>query len=718
MKQRVGIARALVRGPELLCMDEPFGSLDVLTAEALRSEVTKLWQRPDTGLKSILLITHLIEEAVFLGDRIVVFAANPGHVHKVIRNELPHPREYADKAFLRKVDEVHQVVTRLHLPDEPTPAPVSAPAPDRPAPLPAVGMTQVTGLLEIVADKGGDMDVFALDALTDYEFGHTIAVVKAGELLDLLETPKNRVLLTPLGRAYVAGDPNARKRLLHGQLLELPTFRFVLGLLDRASEKRLPAAAVRGATRGEAAADGADRPALPDDRRVGPLRRALRLQRDGRGDLPRRRGPGGRRAAGRGQGLMVFVRARRRPSPGRTRRRARGRPAGERLGGRHGPRALGRAPREPRRRGPAVGARRSARRSSSTSPSGRSPGTRCSRSRAALVAYLFSLLFTIVYGTVAAHSRRAERVMIPVLDVLQGIPVLSFVPGLVLGLMALFPHSNVGPRARVRPRDLHGPGVEHDVLLPRLAARDPEASSPRSRGSTASAGGSVCSTLEIPSAMIGLVWNSMMSMAGGWFFLTVVEAFTARRSRRTGCRGSAPTWRWRSRPATGARWRAAALAMVVMIVLVDQLLWRPAHRLGGAVQARGDGCRRKAAPRSCTTSSAARASSRASAPGCAARATPGRASRRTARRGRTALLRRVLARAVAVVAGALVVWGGWHLAFLLLGLGPDDWLPHRARARLQRLARPRRGRARRALGGARRHRGSAARRAPPASSSR
>ena len=246
MKQRVGIARALVRSPEMLCMDEPFGSLDVLTAEALRSEVTKLWQRPDTGLKSILLITHLIEEAVFLGDRIVVFGTNPGHIHKVIRNELPYPREYADKAFLRKVDEVHQVVTRLHLPDEPHPA-VPAPAPprDRPAPLPAVGMTQLTGLLEILADKGGAMDVFELDALTDYEFGHTIAVVKAGELLDLLDTPRNRVFLTPLGRAYVAGDPNLRKRLLHGQLRELPTFQFVLGLLERAPEKRLQAAAVK-----------------------------------------------------------------------------------------------------------------------------------------------------------------------------------------------------------------------------------------------------------------------------------------------------------------------------------------------------------------------------------------------------------------------------------------------------------------------------------------
>jgi NitT/TauT family transport system ATP-binding protein len=244
MKQRVGIARALVGGPELLCMDEPFGSLDVLTAEALRSEVTKLWQRPDTGLSSILLITHLIEEALFLGDRIVVLGAKPGHIHRVIRNELPHPREYRDRAFVRKVEEVHQVITRLHLPDEPAPAP-AAPAPDRPAPLPAVGMTQVTGLLEIVADHGGEMDVFALDALTDYEFGQTIAVVKAGELLDLLETPKNRVFLTPLGQAYVAGDPNARKSILNRQLRELPTFRFVTGLLENAPAKRLAASAIR-----------------------------------------------------------------------------------------------------------------------------------------------------------------------------------------------------------------------------------------------------------------------------------------------------------------------------------------------------------------------------------------------------------------------------------------------------------------------------------------
>src|SRR5262249_52428964 len=154
-------------------------------------------------------------------------------------------REYRDPAFLRKVDEVRQAVTRLQLPDEPEPALKPGPArgadePARPAPLPAVGLTLVTGLLKILADNGGDMDVFALDALTDYEFGQTIAVVKAGELLDFLETPKNRVVLTPLGRAYNEGDPNLRKRMINQKLRELPTFRFIISLLEGAPEKRLP----------------------------------------------------------------------------------------------------------------------------------------------------------------------------------------------------------------------------------------------------------------------------------------------------------------------------------------------------------------------------------------------------------------------------------------------------------------------------------------------
>src|SRR5258708_3778255 len=118
MKQRVGIARALVGGPELLCMDEPFSALDVLTAEALRSEVYGLWSKATMGLRSMLLITHLIEEAVYLADRILVMTANPGCINRAVVNPLPHPREYRDPAFLDLVDEIHAVVTQIHLPDE------------------------------------------------------------------------------------------------------------------------------------------------------------------------------------------------------------------------------------------------------------------------------------------------------------------------------------------------------------------------------------------------------------------------------------------------------------------------------------------------------------------------------------------------------------------------------------------------------------------------
>ena len=113
MKKRVGIARALVAQPELLVMDEPFSGLDVLTAENLRNEVITLWQDATTDPSSVLMVTHNINEAVFMATRIVVLGANPGQIRTVLDNPLPYPRDYHDPKFIAVADRIHDILTQI-----------------------------------------------------------------------------------------------------------------------------------------------------------------------------------------------------------------------------------------------------------------------------------------------------------------------------------------------------------------------------------------------------------------------------------------------------------------------------------------------------------------------------------------------------------------------------------------------------------------------------
>ncbi len=240
MKQRVGIARALARAPEMLCMDEPCSALDVLTAESLRNEIYRLWSGGGEGktkglpasLKTIVIITHHIEEAVFLADRIVVLAANPGRVNRVIMNDVPHPREPESAPFVRLVRRVHDIVTGRDRPE--VPAPPFQRTSTALEPLPPAQVGHIAGLMELLADNGGQMDIYSLDQLTDYDFGHTLAVTKAGEMLDFFDTPKNQIVLTDIGRRFVEGDANVRKLLFREQMLQLNTVKFVLKLVDEA----------------------------------------------------------------------------------------------------------------------------------------------------------------------------------------------------------------------------------------------------------------------------------------------------------------------------------------------------------------------------------------------------------------------------------------------------------------------------------------------------
>ncbi len=200
MKQRVGMARALSVNPELLFMDEPFSAVDALTAETLRAEVIDIWSAADRNPSSILIVSHDIKEVAYMADRIVVMAAGPGRVRTVVQNPLPRPRDYRDPELLRLVDELHDIIIGGDLPDRRAPVPPAAAGIE---PLPSATPVEITGLLEYLDARGGQDDLFHIAADTQREFGHVIAIVQAGEMLALVETPRRMVALTPVGAAGV-----------------------------------------------------------------------------------------------------------------------------------------------------------------------------------------------------------------------------------------------------------------------------------------------------------------------------------------------------------------------------------------------------------------------------------------------------------------------------------------------------------------------------------
>ena len=190
-----------------------------------------------------------------------------------------------------------------------------------------------------------------------------------------------------------------------------------------------------------------------------------------------------------------------------------------------------------------------------------------------LAAYVLSLLFTLGYGWWAAKDPLAERVLVPLLDVLQSIPVLGFMPGLVLGLVALFPHSNAGLELASIVMIFTGQAWNMTFSFYHSVR-----SVPRDLGEVATlnrfTGWQRFRWVELPFSAIGLVWNSMMSVAGGWFFLMVSEAFVLGdhdfRLPGLGSYMSVAVAR-----GDGRAMIAAVVAMTVMIVALDQLLWRP-----------------------------------------------------------------------------------------------------------------------------------------------
>jgi NitT/TauT family transport system ATP-binding protein len=242
MRQRVGLARALVVHPDLLLMDEPFSALDVLTAETLRTDLIDLWSDGKLPVKSILMVTHNIEEAVLMCDRILVFSSNPGRVASELAVPFAHPRDRHDVAFRQMVDDIYALMTR-----RPVVKPQAVPAPASAAmPLHPVSTNLLAGLMETLAGQpyNGQADLPALASVLQLEADELLPL---GEVLHLLHfgvLEEGDLRLTDSGREYADADMDTRKKLFAAALRAyVPLVASIRQVLDSRPNHR--ASAVR-----------------------------------------------------------------------------------------------------------------------------------------------------------------------------------------------------------------------------------------------------------------------------------------------------------------------------------------------------------------------------------------------------------------------------------------------------------------------------------------
>jgi NitT/TauT family transport system ATP-binding protein len=218
MRQRVGFARALVVHPNILLMDEPFSALDVLTAETLRTDFLELWGEGKLPIKGVILVTHNIEEAVLMCDRILLFSTNPGRIISEIAVDLKQPRNRLDPRFRELVEKIYVAMTAR----TPTPIGIS----DRPVAtintvLPRVSANLLAGLVETLAAApyNGRADLPVLADELHLEIDELFPVADALQLLRLAETEGGDIKLTDTGKQFAELGTDDRKRLFQRQLL-------------------------------------------------------------------------------------------------------------------------------------------------------------------------------------------------------------------------------------------------------------------------------------------------------------------------------------------------------------------------------------------------------------------------------------------------------------------------------------------------------------------
>lgn len=258
MRQKVGFARAIVNEPELLCLDEPFSALDVLSAETLRGELLELWTEGKIPTKAILMVTHNIEEAIYMASRVVVMDKNPGRIIADLPITLPYPRDKKSVEFQTIVDKVYSLLAGQTLPDHLELG--SAPGePGYTRKLPNVAIAHLNGLLEFIYESDKDkFDIYMLADELGLDSDQLLHVTEFAEILGFVKIDSGDISITPLGETYTEASITARKEIFASRVKRIPLLKWLLNLLNASANKQLNRSVIQTALELEFPADDAE----------------------------------------------------------------------------------------------------------------------------------------------------------------------------------------------------------------------------------------------------------------------------------------------------------------------------------------------------------------------------------------------------------------------------------------------------------------------------